>query len=99
MSELQRCGLPIRGPEGQSNGLARHFQSLSGLAEQWLAVGWPFRSASLADHNERRSSRLLELHARSYSAPFQRLDEPLNIEWRAQQDKTPSNARRIPARP
>jgi hypothetical protein len=39
MSELQRCGLLIRGAKGQSNGLTRHFQSLSGLGEQWLAVG------------------------------------------------------------
>ena len=78
MPELQRRGLPIRGPEGQSNGLTRHFQSFSGLGEQWLAVGWPFRGASPAGRNERRSSRLFELHARSYSAPFQRLGEPLN---------------------
>ena len=28
MSELQGCGLPIRGAKGQSNGLTRHFQSL-----------------------------------------------------------------------
>jgi hypothetical protein len=47
MPELQRCGLPIRGPEGQSNGLTRHFQSLSGLREQRLAVGWPFRCQAL----------------------------------------------------
>jgi hypothetical protein len=65
MSELQRCGLPIRGAKGQSNGLKRHFQSLSGPGAQWLAVGWPFRGVSLDDHNERGSSRLLELHARS----------------------------------
>jgi hypothetical protein len=63
-----------------------------------MSVG-PFRDASLADHNERRNSRLFALHARSHSGLFHRLGVLPNTEWRAPQDRTPSNAQKIRARP
>jgi hypothetical protein len=62
-----------------------------------ISVG-PFRGASLADRNERRNSLLFELRARSHSELFCRLGGLLNIEWRAPQDRTPSNAQKIGAR-
>ena len=70
----------------------------------WVGSHNPIHSttdwgASLADHNERRNSRLFELRARSHNGLFRRLGVLLNIEWRAPQDRTPSNAQKIGARP